>query len=434
MSDKRYALPIMWYEGMPLEPATFQQSQLHVSDTIAYLFKSINTHSWGVTKLVIDQVYLAQGTFAIKELECSMPDFSTISFCADGSDESSNKMMINLKEHSDEFKNKELFVFLTLPDNHLSYTSSVSKPRYESVESEIQDFNSQDITSKIYFLKPNYALTLAEYPAIGSISIPLAKVKFTGINYQLSTYSAPTQQISNSPIILSKLEQLIRAARDKIKYLSNKEDESFENKFLIMNIANIIFPIENIVKTNASPCALFDHLIKSLAHALVFLKDNKNVPTVPEYNHLDHVASISPLVDYINNALDFVKESYKTEHFTQKDGIFAFILPENYTQNKITIGLYKKANNSLDSTLKWITNAIITTEDKLTTMQDQRIIGAKRSSIKYSDKLDIKTTNDMLLIEIALDPSYITPNKMICIMNLDLENAPESIQFFVENK
>lgn len=429
-SNRSNVLQVMWYEGMPLEPATFQQAQLQTQDTIAYLLHNISAHNWGITKLVIDEVYLAEGVFAVKELECALPDYTTISYAANGDEK--DQLTINLKERSNDFKTAELFVFLTLPDNHLSYTSSVARPRYESVETQVKDLNNQDIESTIYMLKPNYTLILAQNPPIGSISIPLACIKFTGINYQLANYSAPTLQVANSPIILAKLETLIRSSRDKIKYLSSKEDEAINNKFLIMNLGNIVFPIEAIIKSNASPYSLYSHLVRSLANAMVFLKDNNDIPVVPEYNHLNHVACLIPLIDYVSNALDFVKEPYKVTQFTQKDGIFAFIIPADATE-KITIGVIKKADKTLDDALKWINNAIITTEDKLTKMQDQRIIGAKRNVVKYSNKLDVKTNSQMLVIEIILDEAYITPNKMLCIMNLDLESAPEAINFFSLN-
>jgi|GEM_PF-3494092 len=434
MYDKhRYPFPVMWYEGMPLEPTTFQQAYLNTSDTIGYLIGSMSKYNWGVTKLVIDEVYLAEGKFAIKELECSLPDYSTIAFNATTADDS-QALTIDLKTRSDDFKQKDLFVFLTIPDNHLAYNSSVAKPRYNSKEVDsVKDLNDQDLESKIYFLRPNYSLTLSEHPPIGNISIPLARVKFTGISYQLSQYAAPTQQIMNSPILVNQLEQMIRSARDKLKYLANKDDDGVGNKFFMMNIARIVFPIEHIVKANLSPYALFAHLIGSLSSAIVFVKDDANMPTIPDYNHLDHVASIMPLVAYMNKALDFVKESYKSAQFTEKDGIYGFILPEEKVE-KITIGVIKKAEHTMDEISKWINNAIITTEDKLTMMQDQRVIGAKRKNIKYSDKLDVKTTNDMLLVDVMIDTAYITPGKMLCIMNLDLDHAPEAIELFSENK
>lgn len=426
----------MWYEGMPLDPCVFQQEYLHLMDTLAYTIESTNSNNWGVTKLKIDEEKISEGMFGIKELECLMPDYSPIIFNADNASEESKFMSINLKDHTDELKNKDLFIFLTLPNNALAYDSNISKARYKTYEVEsIKDLNKEGNESTISFLKPSFELMLSEIPILGSICMPVAKINFNGLNFQLAEYAPPTLNLKCSPLLIEKLEKLIKSGREKLRYLTNKNDDSLENKFLIMNLAKICFKIEAILRNNENPYKLFLALVDSLSNTITFFKENTTIPVVPAYNHLDHLSSISPLINYINKGMDSIKESYKREEFKEQEGVFGVILSKEIeNEEKITIGVTKKANNTLEDTNRWIKNAIITTEDKLTQMQDQRVTGAKRILIKYSDKLDLKETPDMLLVEITLNPSYITPNKMLCIMNFEQDNTPEKIHFFMESK
>lgn len=427
----RYPFSIMWYEGMPLDPAVFQQSDLHKAEILDYLLKSIYPNSFGVTKLNIDETKLSEGIFAIEELECIMPDHSIIAIEKD----SDKKLSIDLKERAQDFKLEAMYIFLTIPNNHLAYESSIAKPRYSLKEIEgVKDITNKDSESTIHFLEPLVSLTIGSQTPIGMLSLPVAKIHFTGINYEITNYIAPTLTINTSNKLTDKLTAILTSGRDKLKYLLNKNEDTAENKLKITNLGNLIFPIEKILKTKMHPEALFDHLINNLGSAISLLHDNFNVPTIPKYNHLNILGSIFPLLELVNDCLESIKEPYQLAHFTQKDGIFGIKLPVAANNaEKITIGLHKNAKTSTDDLATWLTNAIITSEDKLTTMQDQRIQGANRTIIKHSERLDIKKTNEMLLAEISLDKSYITPGKLICILNLDLANAPEMINLFFEN-
>lgn len=409
---------------MPLDPAVFQQSFLYHEDTTSYLMQNMHENHWGIVKLEWDDVYLSDGILKLKTLEAIMPNFSRVNFPADQDD----SLQINLKERSDEFKNTDLFIYLTLPDNDLSYNSSTAKPKYKAKAiSGIKDLNDADLEYTVSFLKPEYNLYLGLTPPIGYIAMPLAKMRFTGIAFQFVEYTPPTVKISNSKTLINQVEELIKSGRDKLKYLLAKDDKNIENQWLMYQIGQIVFPLEHLLKQDASPYALFQHLVRTLSSDMTL---SGSIPSVPEYNHSDSLAGLAPLIEYVALSLNQVQESYKAEGFSQKDGMFGIMLPADNTPESIVIGFNKKPEMQLDELIRWINNAIITSEDKLTTAQDQRIIGAKREVLKYSTDLDMKSTADMILVSVKLEPAFYTPGKMLCIMNFDTMAAPDSISLY----
>lgn len=423
----KYQFPIMWYEGMPLEPAIFQQSFLYTEEKINYLMKNMHPYNWGILQIAFNETTMTDGIVKIKELECILPDFTHLSFPNDLDAE----LSINLKERMDDFKKGELTLYLSLPNNHLAYVSSIAKPRYEQkVIESIQDLNDNESTTKISFLKPTYSLKLDTTPPSGYISIPLAKIVYTGLHFQFTQFGAPCLKISTNTQLTHKLEQLIKTSKDKLKYLINKNEDG-RNSLIISNIARIAFPLEQILNNDEHPYSLFSVLINGLAGAMI-LFSQENMPSVPEYKHTDYMRAISPLISYIESALAQIEEAYLINSFARQDGMFAIMLPNNKT-DKIIISVLKQADISIEKTLNWIENAIIATEDKLINMQDQRIIGAKRERIKYAKQLDLKSKEDMLLVEITLSNTYISNQKMLCIMNFDIESMPETINLISLN-
>lgn len=421
MSEQK--LPILWYEGMPLNPSIFQQDFLYTESKFAFLFKNLNQFCYGIINLEWNDLYITNGILQIKKLECILPDLSFCQLPIDPEDD----LSINLKEHSDLLKKEEMFVFLSLPENHLSHDETSTKARYKIKDiGGIKDLSNKETEAQISFLKPDFKLSIGLIPPIGNVSLPLCKIKFTGINFSFSEYAPPVLKLSQSKELLKTMQSLAKTGRDKLAYLSSKNDESINNKIAINNLAKIVFSLEKNIILNQSTDLVYSSLVDILNNAIIF---NNTIPMIPEYNHLDHRASITLLIDFISKALEKIEEAYSRKTFQEQEGLFAIMLEENQI-DYITIGIEKSFDTELDSIIKWINNAIIASEDKITLMQDQRLIGAKREQIRNDEELDLQANQDMLLIRIKIDKAYITPNKMLCIMNFSKNTKPENLFLF----
>jgi len=420
-------LPIMWYEGMPLEPAVFQQNFLYTEHARQTILSQTTPNGWGIIDCTIDDTYLADGILKLKNLECILPDLTLIEF----PDDIDADLSIDLKERTEDLKKGDLFLFLILPDNNLSYMSTTAKPRFQAKTIDnVQDFNLPDCQVSVTYLKHNYSLFLDKTPPIGYISIPLLKIRYNGIRFQFVDYIPPILKISCNKFLAEKLENLIKSSRDKLKFLMTKDAEN-RNNFLIANLANISFLLEQASKCDEHPYELFKKLIQSLHNAIV-LFPGENMPNIAPYNQIDCGISILPLMKYISTALEEIKETYERILFARQDGMFAIMLPENIGQ-KITVGITKPVDLDPESIVRWINNAIITSEDRLTEMQDRRIIGAQREIIKIAANLDLESREDMILVEITLDSTYFSSGKLLCIMNFDIPHMPENAVLFAPN-
>jgi type VI secretion system protein ImpJ len=422
MREKKW--PIAWYEGMPLEPAVFQQDFLYKQYISEKVLKNIQKEYFGIINLEWNDLSITNGILQIKSIECILPD---LTYC---NIENDNNLTIDLKEKNNELKKSNLFVYITIPDNHLAYDSNTAQARYRKKEISVVDITNKE-DANISVLEGNFKLMLSPSLPIGFVGLPLCEITFTGISYEFTDFSGPILKISNSPAIHNRVSELIKSAKDKILYLASKNDDSIMGKLQISSIAQIIFPLERIVLGNESPYTLYSSLVNAIAPAIIF-ETGKTLPMLNNYDHYNPINSINPLLEFIENMLDKIKQAYKSTKLEEREGLFATVLSKT-EGNYITIGLVKPENIETSALIKWAQNAIIATEDKMVAMQDQRLKGAEREYIQEDDILDLKAPDNTVLIRIKNDPKFITANKMLCILNFDSNIKPEKITIFHSN-
>lgn len=413
-------LPVMWYEGMPLTPQVLQQQQLFQNEVLLQITKSFNQHFYGVINLEWNDIYITDGVLQIKNLECILPDLSYYNLPIDDTD----LLSITLKELQIK---SDIYIYITLPDNELAYESNSAKARYIPKDIEgIKDLTNKDTEAQITFLKPDFRLVCDNNLPLGVVGFPICQISFNGISYAFTNYRPPVFKISKNDIISTRLAELAKSGRIKLNYLASKKSDNSTIRLWIANLGAIVFTLEKAISCDYSPFELYKDLASTLANSLAFFSE-LTLPILPEYKHLNQSESILPMLDFIESAFEKAKESYTKFAFQEQEGLFAI---DTAGESIITIGITKKPEQSVDDMTKWLANATIASDDKLIQLQDQRILGAVREFIRYDDTLDVAATETMILAKIKLDKAFATPNRMICIMNLNSKENPEKIELF----
>ena len=423
---EKNSCPVAWYEGMPLESSTFQHNQIYFDFVSQFLTSSITPNSWGIKNLEWETLYLSEGILSIKTIESILPNFSHFVFPIFEDD----SLEIDLNKYKEDLSKEPLFVFLSVSQDYTSHSKGAFKAKYDikTVEN-IKDWNDSENQTSISLLKTIGKLHIGKAPLERSLSIPLAKVKFSGLAFEFEEYIPPCLNLKTAQPIYLKVIELIEKGRDKIRYFMNQNTNDARNKSL--TLSQIILPLEGIIKLNLPLSTLYYELIKSISHALFFQK-NRNIPMIPNYDHLNIESSILPLLNFIETALNNTKEAYKRISFSKNKNIFATLI--NSDSESITIGITKKPNTSKDKIINWIKTAVIASEDKIIEAQDNRILGTGRKIIEAAPELELSSLEDMILLKVDMQSEYITKESMLCIVNLHKDEDPENIFFFQENK
>lgn len=429
---KKNPFSVLWYEGMALEPQIFQQEFLYNEESREYFLKYATPYSWGVINLELETTYLAEGILRVKNLEAILPDFSRIIFPYFNDD----SLEIKLADKKDELSKDELFVFLAVPVDCSTQEKNTINPRYEAKEIEnVADFNISENLVTVSYMKPRYFLYVGKTGPERHIALPLAKIHFTGVEFQLVEYSPPSFSIKNSDMLINKLSDLVSSGRDKLKYLLNQTGEKAQRaNSMMINLAQIIMPLEQTLKAGETPYNLFKILVNSIAHALAFYKGT-TLPMAPEYDHTDYLKSILPLIEFVELSFENVKETYKQYKFDESDDLFGIALKQIQEEcEHIYVGMVINEKSTTEKTIAWAKSAIVATENHFDKVQDQRILGPNREIVKYIPELELSEQEDMILVKIECSPTFITEGEVLCIMNLSLEDArPKNLFLFTPN-
>lgn len=426
--------PILWYEGMPLDPHVFQQNFLYHQDLNNFLLSSSCPYSWGVVNIEWETTYLAEGSLRIKNLEAIMPDRSIINFPQSKED----SLEFNLLEMKEELGSQENFVFLILPKDHVAHSKGSSNPRYKTENLEdITDMNTGEDEHCVSFMRPNCSLFVGKFPPERYIAIPLAKIKFSGVDFSFMEYDPPALNIQSTSFILNRVQNFVDSGRDKLKYLFNQTGEQSERaNMMIINLAKILLPLEHMLqsKESISPYNLFFSLFTSIAHSLAFYKTS-SLPIPPKYEHNNLLDSVSPILEFLETAMQSIKETYKRRKFSESNNIFGLLLDEDsHRDGNLIIGVQVNDKSSKEKTKNWIESAIIGTEDNLGIMQDKRITGLLREHIKEVSDLNLQSTDDVILVKLQSDKNFVTKDKIFCVMNFTSQDRPKNIFLYSEKK
>ncbi|QEK37860.1 hypothetical protein FZC35_00465 [Candidatus Cytomitobacter indipagum] len=410
---------IHWYEGMPLSPHHFQQSDTAQENALSYILSKTMPYHWGIVDMDLDYSNLQDGIIYLNNIEAILEDKSII-FYPMNKDES---IEIKFKEHMK--KNQSLKIFLVKSDSHYTYESDSHDKSYQPVQIDsTQDYNNGENSTCVFKLKPIYKIAFNEIP-VNHTGIQICSVISSNFGPKIDLYDSPCINVKLATNIIHEIKRLIKLLKDKTMHIKNQihVNKMTYNPSTIHSIfMQGILPVEHIIHSNNShPNALFSALINLIAHVSIFNVD-AIFHDIPIYHHDNLLKSFNPLFAFIQRILDEIKEPYILHNFEQKESIFFMQINENLINEEIFLLVDFDENARSSDMNKWMQDCIIASESMLNTAIETRVLGIKRELATINNISD-----QQIMIKINSNDRFFAQNEKLCIYNPSSSHNPASI-------
>lgn len=419
--------PVMWFKGLAVGPHIFQQNTLYHSSQLRKFFQCILPVFWGITNIEYEDE-LSNGIFKLRKIIGFGKNYTYFEINEE------DNLYVELDQYKEELKEKALYIFLSVANNEYTEQKNITSSKYKPISKEISDLNNKEDKSEITLLKPKYFIEIGTTSNLQNSSIPLYKIIYNGMTYQITDYCFPTCYINNLSRLTNEIRSLVSLMKDKITFLKNNSNSS-ENNLLLSCVSNCLFPLERCLKSNVHPYELYTVLIDAVSNVFKFAESNK-IPQIPEYKHEDIYESIKELITYVKENIQNISVScikYKFDQDSFRNSTIFTISPNiDMKDSLLIIGIEKNKAAEYQQTQEWIEQAIIASVDNIALTQEQRTIGARRFLITNFEELNIPRLENMITFGIKLDTTIITKNENICIFNLNTNLLPPSAIYMIQ--
>ena len=420
---------IQWHEGMLLQPHHFQQTDRRTEQLVAAFACLALSHPWGLINFSYDTAALVTGRLHIWQLEALMPDGTLIFFDQERDDVLSIAFAsTNIEDPTQD----TITLFLTLPAYRAGQANAGGDhPRFQSVEStQVSDDNTGEGSLSFASLKPNIFLYASDKPPLGHISLPLLKVRKTNNAYQLVDYIPPLLKVSPQSPLGQQCSAVALRIRQKAVFLTERLHTqttalmSAEAETAAKALAIALLPFEAILGSGVvHPFTLYNQLIL-VAAQLMAVSLAQMPPPFSAYHHDDVEPSFREVIRFIDGLLGHIQEGYAVLVFNVVESrIFSLTLPSMMPipvqgKRRLIVGAKAKPGMSDQELQTWISQALIATQDHVTSCRDRRILGATRHFIAGDEELRLMPARDVILFAIDQDPAFITPGEDLHIFNV----------------
>lgn len=431
--------PIQWHEGMPLAPQHFQLNDHRYQSILNFHMLNAVPYHWGIFDIQIDLLALSKGSFRLQKVHAIMPDGTLIQY---EENDQSPKLEIPLSEV--DFKQKSAYpIYLALPVYAPNEPSAAGNtPRYISTAGDlVMDENgSFGEPTRVPRLAPNLYLIVGQVPSSKFVSFQIAEVTKEDGQYLMSSYIPPYLSLPKGSILKKTLEELSVLIRSKILYSLERYDPSSDNpglqhtREILHTLIEGLLPFETLVMADGvHPFNVYISVVE-LASKISRLK--LNVSQIPAFNIYDHTnifESFKVTLDYINKILEKMYDKVQTRTFQKKRGYFGISLPTIWHTKTLTLGIKRSPEMDTPMAYNWIENALIGTEKFVQSIIDRRIIGAGRRIIPSDEKSIISVPSDVVLIEVHIDPQFVSLGEVLYIFNPsdDPNSRPRELYHYV---
>jgi len=435
---------IQWHEGMLLSPQHFQEWSRRTEQLLQYRMMSAQPFFWGIHHCKIDTSLLLGGRLCVIDLEAIMPDGLVIALRAP-----ETTLELDLQPYQTALQTKPLTVYLAVStlQSSLDYTAQNYAARYIAIEGKpVADNNTGDNPLQMPRLKPQVRLLLEEQTSYKFTSFPLFQISYQQENFVLTDFIAPTFSIQETHALYETAHSIVLRVREKATFLSERlkapssiarldKPALFETQLIIQGLVSTLPQLEALIYAkNIHPYLLYVTLC-GMAGNLSGFAGALLPPVFPSYNHNDLKNTFHPLLQFINQMLDSIHESYLVVAFElDKEKLFALSLINKELKNIFVIGVRIHPLSNKKDTIEWIQDAIIGTSDKILEMRDKRILGGNRREIEKDDDIGVISLRGIVLFQVQVDEKFITQGETLTIYNNKERGFPSEIIFYMKNK
>lgn len=434
---------IQWHEGMLLSPQHFQEWSLRTEQLLQYRIMSVQPFFWGIRHCKIDASLLLGGRLCIVDLEAIMPDGLMVSCRAP-----EKTLELDLQPYQNTLQIKPLTVYLAVPtlQSSLDYSAQNYTARYQAIEGKpIIDNNTGDNPIQVPRLKPLLHLLLEEQTSYKFTSFPLFQISYQQENFVLTNFISPTFSIQENHALYEATHSIVLRVREKATFLSERlkapsaiarldKPALFETQLIIQGLVSSLPQLEALIYAkNIHPYLLYFALC-GMAGNLAGFAGALLPPVFPSYNHNDLQNTFAPVLQFINQMLNSIHESYLMIAFElTKERNFILSLNNKELNNYFVIGIRIHPLSNSKDTVEWIEEAIIGTSDKIAEMRDKRILGGQRREIEKDDDIGVIPMRGMLLFQIYVNEQFITQEETLTVSNTKERGFPSEIVFYMKN-
>jgi len=390
---------VIWTEGMFLRPQHFQQQDRNFQNWVETRCSGLQTYSWGLTKLELDQQMLTLGKIALVFCQGVFPDGTP--FCIPDQ----NSLFAPLEIPPDT---KNEIIYLSLPvrrtaGKELTWDNNMDElSRYRLKEIDVKDthtqFDQDNVTIQSAELWIRLRLSSQNQDAF--VTIPIAKIIEVKTDKQiiLDNSFIPTclnAGASNQLIGYSKeIEGMLHHRGEAIGQRLGSPGAGGAAEivdFLYLQIINRYEPLFSHFNslTQLHPERLFSNLILMLGELSTITQTNHRPIALPAYIHENLTQSFEPVIAALRKALSW-EPSYRAipipleEHQQQ---IRTAIIADRQLLNTADFILAVNAEMSTD---KLRTNlprqTTIATREKLYDLVHSQVPGIKLNALAVAPR------------------------------------------------
>ncbi|MDB5871421.1 MAG: type secretion protein [Ramlibacter sp.] len=431
---------VVWHEGMLLAPQHFQQADARLDALVAWQSLAANPFGWGVRALAIDTALLNAGIFRVLALEAILPDGTAIRYSAQ--QPAHGTLELSLAPHAEALADRPMNVYLTLPVARSARDKGVPA-RFRSVESTpVEDEVSEAVPADVPRLVPNLAIAVGAVPSGLHVHLRLGTVLKDNELIRMGPELPPLLEMPRDNALWERIAGLAGQLRAKAAFLakqtavpSSKSEDRLaylEHKDRLRSLLAGLPPIEAVLRTpQLHPYALYLALC-GLLGPLSMLRPGALPPVPPVYDHAEPVATLSPLLDALDDGLREVSQDYRELKFEFRHGAFEMVLQPEWLDKRLVVGLRGQPEKDL---IAWMEGAIVGSQSAYASLRERRVLGATRGPIEAADELGVRSSTGYTLFAIQTNPNLTLPAQPLIISN-STESAvaqrPQELVLFVK--
>ncbi|MEM7744440.1 MAG: type VI secretion system baseplate subunit TssK [Pseudomonadota bacterium] len=428
---------VQWYEGMMLAPQHFQQQAAHTDALIAHAMHTTSAFPWGVRKLEIDHELLAStGRFQVNRLEAVFPDglvFSSIS--ESGEPPTADMLALDLLDSSYSLDEHPVYVHIKVArqSEDAAHAGHVRR-RYASINGDlVKDQNLGDNPISVPRLRPAPSLIVTELLDVGidatHVSVPIACVHLNEGRLEVidarggegdqgvsaRAFQPPLLNVARGWPIHEEARAVrgtLRDAADKlISRLKAAEGgdaiEGAEARHTLRAVTAHLMRLE--VELEQGVIAPYDLylLLCDVVSSVSTLDLEHALPKLGAYDHKNAYPQFRTIRQIVESRLSYLDRDYDLSSFDYSDdGVFTHLLEGALLGEHCYVLLVLQSGAALSAAREWLQQSIVVSGRQLAAARVNRIRGAARAEVKTVRGLAFDPPTNMLLVEIAGDPSF----------------------------
>ncbi len=301
---------VAWREGLFLQQQHLQQSDRYLEHLIDARLAELTPYPWGIAEMAIDRDLAQQGKIGLRKVRGIMPDglpFDAPAACA---------LPVPAACPDDAAGQS---VWLTLPEasangRDIGPDDEGATMRYRLLAESVADNAAEGRQEQlIEVAEPRLELVVRKTPRPGYQCLRIARISEVrnGVIAFDETTPPPALIIAAHPVLLGFLSRVIGWVEARLETLSRYASDPSSGGGLqatdylqLMVLNREITVLRHLASLNAvHPEALYRKLVSIAGELATFDNGSRLAPVYEAYDHTDHKASFTPVVQDIQRAL-----------------------------------------------------------------------------------------------------------------------------------